>query len=229
MDALLDDRRVRMEEAQALHERDTERIAVKTSQLKSAQSLLYESTRDYLDLKYEYRTKERQWMGEKDQLLSQLDQCKKEIDMANGVEPLFGTSLSACTSGGTQKSGSVKQLQQQLQQVQQLAENYREQCIKMEEDNCKLNEEVKASKDIFSHRSDKMAKRLAVMNSRYEALEKRRSLEVEGYKNDITLLRLRLKDLEKQLYKVHTSCTPAVTLFVLDLLTSAIYSAKCCL
>lgn len=40
------------------------------------------------------------------------------------------------------------------------------------------------------------------MNKRYEALEKRRNLEVEGFKNDIKILRTRLKDVEKQLYKV---------------------------
>ena len=202
MDALLDDRMVKMEEAQALHQRDIGKIAVLTSQLRSAQCLLYESTKDYLDLKYEFQTKERQWMAEKDHLLTQLDQCRKEIDLTHGIEPQIGTSLSTYTSGEMHKHRSMKQLQQQLHQMQQLAENYREQCMKMEEDHAKLKEEVKASKDLFSHRSDKMAKRLAVMNSRYETLEKRRSLEIEGYKNDITLLRLRLKELEKQLYKV---------------------------
>ena len=40
------------------------------------------------------------------------------------------------------------------------------------------------------------------MNQRYEALEKRRGLEVEGFKNDIKILRGRLKDVEKQLFKV---------------------------
>ena len=48
-----------------------------------------------------------------------------------------------------------------------------------------------------------MAKRLELMNTRYADLEKRRNLEVEGFKTDIKLLRGRLKDLEKQLYKVH--------------------------
>ena len=47
-----------------------------------------------------------------------------------------------------------------------------------------------------------MSKRLELMNNRYQALEKRRKLEVEGYKNDIKILRERLKDLEKQMYKV---------------------------
>ena len=97
---------------------------------------------------------------------------------------------------------SVKQLQLQLQQSQQLADNYREQCIAMEEELCKLREETGASKELFRQRTEKMTKRLGLMNSRYEALEKRRALEIEGYKNDIKLLRQRLKEVEKQLYKV---------------------------
>lgn len=58
-------------------------------------------------------------------------------------------------------------------------------------------------------RSDKMAKRLQLMTQRYEALEKRRSMEVEGFKTDIKHLRQKLKDVEKQLFKVisqHKQC-----------------------
>ena len=51
-------------------------------------------------------------------------------------------------------------------------------------------------------RADKMAKHLEIMNKRYVDLEKRRNLEVEGFKTDIKNLRARLKDVEKQLYKV---------------------------
>ena len=52
-------------------------------------------------------------------------------------------------------------------------------------------------------RSEKMAKHLEIMNKRYNELERRRNLEVEGFKTDIRQLRARLKDVEKQLYKVH--------------------------
>lgn len=51
-------------------------------------------------------------------------------------------------------------------------------------------------------RSDKMAKRVHLMTQRYEALEKRRTMEVEGFKTDIKHLRQKLKDVEKQLFKV---------------------------
>lgn len=109
---------------------------------------------------------------------------------------------------------STKQLQLQLQQAQQLSDNYREQCISMEEELCKLREEADASKGLFKQRSEKMSKRLELMNSRYEALDKRRALEIEGYKSDIKLLRQRLKEVEKQLYKVplFETCQPVLFL-----------------
>lgn len=47
-----------------------------------------------------------------------------------------------------------------------------------------------------------MAKRLQLMTQRYEALEKRRAMEVEGFKTDIKLLRQKVKDVEKHLFKV---------------------------
>jgi len=58
---------------------------------------------------------------------------------------------------------------------------------------------------LSQERSDKMAKRLQLMTQRYEALEKRRSMEAEGFKADLKLLRQKLKDVEKQLVKVHTT------------------------
>uniref|UniRef100_A0A8C7TJ27 Uncharacterized protein n=1 Tax=Oncorhynchus mykiss TaxID=8022 RepID=A0A8C7TJ27_ONCMY len=51
-------------------------------------------------------------------------------------------------------------------------------------------------------RSDKMAKRLQMMTQRYEALKKRAAMEVEGFKSDIKHLQQKLKDVEKQLFKV---------------------------
>ena len=83
-----------------------------------------------------------------------------------------------------------------------MADNYREQCVDMEHELCQLREQTDSSKDLFGKRSNKMADRLKLMNQRYEALEKRRRLEVEGYKTDIKLLRKRLKEVENQLYKV---------------------------
>ena len=44
------------------------------------------------------------------------------------------------------------------------------------------------------------------MNSpRYEALDSRRTLEMEGFKTDVQMLRKKVHDLEKQLFKVRFS------------------------
>ncbi|KAF6117820.1 coiled-coil domain containing 77 [Phyllostomus discolor] len=79
---------------------------------------------------------------------------------------------------------------------------YQEQCISLEEELARIREEEGVRREIFKDRSNKMGKRLQVMTKRYEALENRRILEVEGFKTDIKVLRQKLKDLEQMLYKV---------------------------
>ena len=224
----MEDRRVRTEEAQSLHQKDTDKIANLTEQLHVTQNLLYDSTKDYLELKYDLRAKERNWMSEKDQLLQKLD-CYHQVDMSSSSnDPALGMTYATTSLPlHSARQASVRNLQQQLEQTQQLADNYREQCIKMEEELSKLREESEASKHLFQQRTEKVSKRLGLMNARYEALEKRHALEIEGYKNDIKLLRQRLKELEKQLYKVSgiflhvylsISCTHSNTVHVCTLI-----------
>ena len=207
VDALLEDRRVRMEEYQALQERDTERIKSLDEQLHKTQRLLYESTKDYLELKYTSRAKEREHMAQRDQLLQRLDKVKEDLDVSVGIDPVLGVNISRESSRPRQSySGpSVKELQLQLEQTQQLADNYREQCIATEEELARMKDETEASRGLFKQRTDKLTKRLGLMNARYETLEKRKGLEIEGYKNDVRLLRQRLREVEKQLYKLTLS------------------------
>ena len=65
--------------------------------------MLYDSTKDYLDLKYEFRSSERAWMAEKDILLSKLEECREKMDLDEGVDPLLGRILHT----GTTSSGYV--------------------------------------------------------------------------------------------------------------------------
>uniref|UniRef100_A0A8D0GS61 Coiled-coil domain containing 77 n=1 Tax=Sphenodon punctatus TaxID=8508 RepID=A0A8D0GS61_SPHPU len=162
LDALLEDRRIRIEEAQVQHQRDQDKIKDLTEKLCKTQNLLYESTRDFLQLKFD-----------------------------------------------------VRSLQEQLTQEQRLSDMYREQCVALEEELSKIREEGDVGREIFKERSEKMAKRLQLMTQRYEALEKRRTMEVEGFKNDIKQLRQKLKDVEKQLFKVTMNIGPDQDLAIL--------------
>jgi len=53
--ALIDDRRVREEEAKMTREQEAEKSKALIDRLHNTQNLLYDSTRDLLQLKYEHR------------------------------------------------------------------------------------------------------------------------------------------------------------------------------
>lgn len=199
VDALLEDRRVHMEEQQAQRERDSDKIQMMQEKLRKTHDLLYDSTKDFLELKYEIRANERHWIVERDRLVQEIDHLQEQLDVSGAsilevsgevVEPRQAQLIA------------VQSLRHQLEQSQKLAEMYREQCIGLEDELARIRERTDVSEDIFKERAEKMSKRLVLMNSRYENLEKRRALEVEGFKTDIKMLRDKLKNVEKQLFKV---------------------------
>ncbi|XP_054750842.1 coiled-coil domain-containing protein 77-like [Lytechinus pictus] len=199
VDALIEDRRVRMEEMQTVIERDQSKVQALEDRLHQTQNLLYDSTRDYLQLKYESRAEEKRWMGEKDKLLQELDRCKEQLNVSK--DDVLHVSDHALEQRQAQTI-EIEALENQLQQAQKLSDMYREQVITLESELAAIREKEDVSKEAFKGRTEKLSRRLQLMNQRYEALEKRRNLEVEGFKNDIKTLRGRLKDVEKQLFKV---------------------------
>jgi len=216
INSLLEDRTVRMEESETQCQRDSEKIQHIAEQLKKTQTLLYESTKDYLELKYDTRLRERKWMNERDKIMQEMDFLKEQIDIKKeDVEYQGPLQVHAGTQMITSPNGSerrrpvratntmvINQLRTTLEQAQNMAEMYREQVIGLEDELARIREEKDVGKDLFKEKTDKLTHRLHLMNQRYEALEKRRGLEVEGFKNDIRILRTRLKDVEKKLFKV---------------------------
>ncbi|NXX58466.1 CCD77 protein, partial [Scopus umbretta] len=220
VEALLEDRRIHMEEAQVQHQRDQDRIKTITDKLHKTQNLLYESTRDFLQLKFDARANEKAWMAEKDSLLRKLD---KDLDqLLISREPgrekkQRDTKKMLRADDGAWKlhSREIKSLQEQLRQEQHLSNMYREQCVTLEGELARIREERDVGRELFKERSEKMGKRLKLMTQRYEALEKRRNMEAEGFKNDIKQLRQKLKDVEKQLFKVTLNIGPDQDLAIL--------------
>ncbi|KAI6645888.1 Coiled-coil domain-containing protein 77-like [Oopsacas minuta] len=204
MELLLEDRRVKEDEFDLRIERDMEKLDRSQERLKRTQDLLYQSTKDFLKLKYETRVKERAWVEDRASLLKRMDQLTSKLDDITGEDELLGHK-HLDVSIERPSPVSTEFLRQQLEQSQLLAENYREQCIRGEEQLGKLKEESEIGKHLYQERIDKLSRRLQLLNQRYEALEQRRNLEVEGYKNDIKMLRGKMKDLERQLYKVTLS------------------------
>ncbi|XP_006163281.1 coiled-coil domain-containing protein 77 [Tupaia chinensis] len=198
VEGLMEDRRIRIEEIQAQHERNQDKIKELIQSLHHTQELLYESTKDYLQLRFENQNKEKSWMLEKDCLLSKIKQyrvqCKKKEDKVGKVLPVFHESHHT-------QNEYIKSLKDKLVQEKKLSSMYQGQCVSLEEELARIREEEAVRREIFKDRTNKMGRRLQVMTKRYEALERRRLLEVEGFKTDIKALRQRLKDLEQMLYK----------------------------
>ncbi|XP_017554909.1 coiled-coil domain-containing protein 77 isoform X2 [Pygocentrus nattereri] len=221
VEALLEDRRIHMEEGQVQHQRDQERITALTEKLQRTQNLLYVSTRDILQLKFESRGHEKSWMVEKDRLLRELDACQERLRESHKFPDQPGPSAAPllltqpAPESNQMHREEIRALQEELKQVHKLADMYREQCVGLETDLAQIREEGDVGREIFKERSDKMAKRLQLMTQRYEALEKRRAMEVEGFKTDIKHLRQKLKDVEKQLFKVTLNVGPDQDLAIL--------------
>ncbi|NXE03918.1 CCD77 protein, partial [Lophotis ruficrista] len=220
VEALLEDRRIRTEEAEVQHQRDQEKIKTITDKFHKTQNLLYESTRDFLQLKFDARANEKAWMTEKDSLLRKLDKDVNQLIISRDQvreKKQRHTKKMLRADDGTWKlhSKEIKSLQEQLTQEQRLSNMYREQCVTLEGELARIREEGDVGRELFKERSEKMGKRLKLMTQRYEALEKRRNMEVEGFQNDIKQLRQKLKDVEKQLFKVTLNIGPEQDLAIL--------------
>ncbi|NXD77901.1 CCD77 protein, partial [Halcyon senegalensis] len=220
VEALLEDRRIHMEEAQVQHQRDQDKIKTITAKLHKTQNLLYESTRDFLQLKFDAQANEKAWIAEKESLLRKLDKDLDQLIISRepGKEKKQRDAkkmLQADDGPLKLHSKEIKSLRERLTQEQRLSNMYREQCVALEGELARIREEGDAGRTLFKERSEKMGKRLKLMTRRYEALEKRRNMEVEGFKNDIKQLRQKLKDVEKQLFKVTLNIGPDQDLAVL--------------
>lgn len=233
VESLLEDSRIRTEEAQAQQLRDQERLAALSEKLQQTQNLLHDSTRDFLQLKFDTRALEKSWMAEKDKFLRELDSCHQRLkktspptavpELSRAWQPIGTTAAienrSQLVFSQQQFSQAhkdeVKALQEDLKQTHRLAEMFREQCVTLETELAQIREEGDVGREIFKERSDKMAQRLQLMTQRYEALEKRRAMEVEGFKTDLKHLRQKLKDVEKQLLKVTLNVGPNQDLAIL--------------
>lgn len=211
IDALLEDRRVKDEEYETRRLKDATLIKSLKEKLIQTQNLLHESTKDFLDAKYEMRTTERHWMAEKDRLLQDLDKSVKHQTVKED-EILFVAQEQSVQLAEEEKKRyeqEIDTLNEQLKASHQLSEMYREQVIKFEDDLCKVREQGDCTRDLFKDRQEKMSKKMQIMNDRYKELEKRRNMEIEGFKNDIKMLRQKLKSVEKQLFKAtigYTGC-----------------------
>ncbi|XP_036614425.1 coiled-coil domain-containing protein 77 isoform X2 [Trichosurus vulpecula] len=222
VEGLIEDQRIHMEEARVQHERNQERIKVLTNNLQRTQEFLYESTKDFLHLKFENQDKEKEWVTEKDHLLWKLSQYEKQQQQAlqhdeeHCEQRIVSSLLPAVQELQQEQDQHIQSLKEKLLQEQKLSSMYQEQCVALEEELARIREEDAMRRKIFKDRSNKMGKRLQEMVHRYDTLQNRRRLEVEGFQRDIKTLREKLREVEQMLYKASLSIRPDQDLAILN-------------
>lgn len=146
VEGLMEDRRIRIEEIQVHHQRNQDKIKELMKNLHHTQELLYESTKDFLQLRFENQNKEKSWMLEKDQLMSKIKQyrvqCKKKEDKIGKVWPVVHESHR-------KQNEYIKSLKDKLIQEKKLSNMYQEQCISLEEELARIREEEGMRREIF--------------------------------------------------------------------------------
>ncbi len=124
IDALMEDRRTHMEEYETRRLKDSTQIKTLKEKLLKTQTLLQESTKDFLDAKYDMRSVERKWMAEKDRLLNDLDKSSKH-EMVKDDEILFVAQEQSNVLAEEDRKryeAEIDALNEQIKQAHQLSE-----------------------------------------------------------------------------------------------------------
>lgn len=229
---LTDDRKISMEEFEAARKKDQIKIQNLNENLRKTQQLLTDATKDFLKVKTTNRHKEKVYMQEKDALCLELDELRDKLAGKNNYDPILktggtksvkdGRSLRRTNGSGSNLLGGINtaaranqdalkirtlestnnQLKLELEQAVKLADMYRSQFLKLEEESSSIKEACESQCKAYADKSERLVKRLESADNKYKLLEKRRATEIEGFKSDIKILRGRLKDMEKQVLKI---------------------------
>jgi len=173
-------------------------------ELKRTQSLLYEASKESLHQVGLVRSTQQHWISEKDQLLSQLQDVHQHLGLTDihidtDVAPIRTTNI---TTNSRRQDAQIQKLQKDLTAAEQKRSEEKNEKAKLEQEVSHLQRQCDAQKSLFKDRVGKLTSQLTTVKSHYTELDRRRKLHVEGYRSDIQLVRSKIRDVEKLLYKV---------------------------
>lgn len=185
--ALMEDRRVRAEEARAREVDCDRRLAEAEADRLEVQRQLQLTTRDYLDLRHRHLTEERGWH---ERLTAAALECKRSEERADRADRA-ARELSQRTRHKVSREQS-----EELDRV-------RAQAMQREHDVAMLREQYAATQKLYEGRIAHLQERLDDATARYNDAARRRRLDHEGFTNDVRALRQQAGDLEHLLMHLH--------------------------
>ncbi|KAI9183903.1 hypothetical protein H9P43_002955 [Blastocladiella emersonii ATCC 22665] len=185
LDKLVEDRRLRADEEKLRAAADAERVRVLTDKLAKHQEFLRDNTKEVLTIRKSYLMNERLLKEERVRLVEEVNSLRAKYQEVRGrseqVERVIETRVLK------KNEGLLHELRTQLAKYEHELRNSR---VDLEE------REAGSAKKI-----EALQRRLESARNDYRALKKRRDLEIEGFTNDILMLRRKVKDLERHIVR----------------------------
>ena len=183
--SLLNDRAVSAQEAEIHNQHDSAQIKELTTQNQRLRLLCSENTRELLQAKKDMMIWERKLVEEKNQLVDQLNDTKKNLviqeDRAIDAEKIVEVRIVK------KHESLVTELRNLLGKTQQSAHILQTKYDKLESQHLKKQKQLQQKIDLVTQS--------------YIALRKRRDFEIEGFTSEVQLLRRSIKELEKCILK----------------------------
>ncbi len=183
---LEEDRRLREEEIRLIELHSREKIEELIKKNQKLERINYESTKDYMQLKYDSSNVEKK--------------LYEELELLKLQNEALSVSLREVGNKTTMDKEITKNDYER--KTKEITNVMRSQ-VKTHEENINIiKEQYKQIQKIYTSKVKELESKLKQLTDKYKILENRRNNEIEGYINEINLMRKRMKSYEDYALKV---------------------------
>ncbi|KAJ3057258.1 Coiled-coil domain-containing protein 77 [Rhizophlyctis rosea] len=208
IDHLMKDRKARMEEERVRHEHEAERIGNLMDKVHRMRALCRENTRELLHTKKTALANEKNLIEQKTQMSIQLSEIQKELSSEKSRQEQAEQTIE--TRITKRQESLISELRLQINKSEEemkklkvtrsgFVEGATIRIPSIHDPQGALATANQSNKKTVDH----LKSRLSATASSYQSLKRRRDYEIEGFTNDILMLRKQLKTLEKTILKIN--------------------------
>ncbi len=181
-----EDRRLREEEIRlhVLNNKDKVEDLLKKNQ--KLEKLNYELTKDYMQIKYDSSNNERK--------------LYEELELIKLQNEALSVSLKELTNKTVvDKEVNKNDYERRTKEITNIMRNQ----VKSHEENINIiKEQYKQIQKIYTNRVKELEDKVKSLTDKYNTLDNKRNYELEGYLNEINMIRRRVKSYEEYIYKL---------------------------
>ncbi|KAL1925270.1 uncharacterized protein VTP21DRAFT_153 [Calcarisporiella thermophila] len=179
------ERRVRIEQETALRTKDAESIQALTTKVQKLENFCRENTKELLHFKKMGLVRERQWREETERLKAEVKALQSTI------------SEEGARSSEIERTAEERVSRKYSNLTEELKRQIREYEAKVQS----MEVETQQKEAAQQKKIEALQKKLETMTNNYNNLNRRRKMDIEGFNNDVAMLRKQVKNLERQILK----------------------------